>query len=184
MSKSIALLSICFLFSSCAVSELRHEDESIIREVGDIDIYSEDGERGMVFIFPESSSREKYCFAPSPDAVREASGGLSLNLPSIAGEPSASGSNSAQIQGLSLGGRNPAILITREIMYRTCEFSNNFSLSKDEAKEFYLKNLDFLKAVLPSQVESASAALDGNVTAKSSDTSEDDGDNDDSDDNG
>lgn len=181
MPKIIVLSAICFLVSSCAASELRHESESIVRTVGNIDIYSEDGERGLIFIFPTSSSLEKYCYAPPPDAIQEGGGGLSLSLPSVAGQSSASGSSSTQIEGLSLGGRNPAILITREIMYRTCEFSNNFGLAKDEAKEFYLKNLDFLKAVLPSQVESASSALDGNVTPVSSNTTDssdtaDDGD--------
>ena len=40
-----------------------------------------------------------------------------------------------------LGGRTPAVLMTREWFFRSCEFSRNYNLTKQEAYQLYLKTL-------------------------------------------
>ncbi len=69
--------------------------------------------------FNDPSSLERHCRAPGPDVSIESSSGVSLGV-SIAGDADKISDGSSQA-GLALGGRNPAVLITRELMYRACE---------------------------------------------------------------
>ena len=58
--------------------------------------------------------------------------GAHLSVPAGAGSVSIGDQES--IGSMTMGGRSPAVLITSELLYRACEFSNNFNLDKDEAK--------------------------------------------------
>ncbi len=79
------------------------------------------------------------CTAPAPDATfaQGADGSVSASL---TGKSEKAGfGDSSQENGL--GGRTPAVLMSRELFFRSCEFSRNFNLSKDEAYQLYLKTL-------------------------------------------
>ena len=46
---------------------------------------------------------------------------------------------------LGLGGRNPEVLITRELMFRTCELTLNANLDAENSVKLYLRTLTTLK---------------------------------------
>jgi len=164
MKRLLALVGILSL-NGCANHAFTQSFSNQVRTLDGIDIYSEDGERGLMFIM-DSSTTEKYCLAPSPDAVVSGAEGVGLTL---AGKDSSSSiSNEGQIGTLGLGGRAPSILITRELLYRTCEFSLNYRLDKDEALAFYRENLKALQALLPAQTELGDSS--SGSAAPSSDT--------------
>lgn len=89
--------------------------------------------------FSDPKSQERHCRAPSPDVSITASEGFSVSgaLPTPTGGKDAGVSDAATQGALSLGGRNPAVLITRELMYRACELSNNLNLSAAETLKLY-----------------------------------------------
>lgn len=90
----------------------------------------------------DGSSSYITCTQPSPDAAFDQSetADISISLISV-GESDAAGEeeNSAEVE---MAGRTPAVLMTRELFYRACEFSMNYKLSKEEALSLYTKTLD------------------------------------------
>ncbi len=105
--------------------------------------------------------------APQPDAVLTGGGGINISVPSSAGSVSAG--DKTDYGSLATGGRSPAVLIVRELLYRACEFSTNYDLDKDEAKAFYLKHLDALSGIISSQTESGDSALSSAVASSDDD---------------
>jgi len=89
----------------------------------------------------------KFCAARESDAIAASQNGISLGFGTAAtketiGVTSGSGA-------LSLGGRDPLVLITREFMYRVCELSLNHNLSKEETITLYKHFIDKLIAIAP-----------------------------------
>ncbi len=175
------LLALVVSLTGCAGPILDKEGSMQVKALMDMQVVSEDGEKGMVFMTGKSSST-RYCLAPTPDAVLTAGEGLNLTVPRKDG----SISNSASMGSLDLGGRSPSVLITREIMYRTCEFSTNHQLPADEAMAFYERNLKALMTILGTQTEAgvgpleAVASVNGDSDSSNSSGSSDDGGDDDS----
>jgi hypothetical protein len=105
------------------------------------------GHQSVILKDPKFS--ERYCVAPSPDALMDSSSSVSLSalnpLSALtspqAGAPSSSGATSTQpgsgvtfgstANDVNLGGRSPQVLIVREILYRFCELTLNADLSKE-----------------------------------------------------
>lgn len=100
--------------------------------------------------FSDAKSLERHCRAPSPDVSVTASEGVSFSMPSLTGkgiglnEDASSGS-------LSLGGRNPAVLITRELLYRSCELSNNLNLPSDQALSLFRDTMEAIVRISAGQ---------------------------------
>lgn len=81
------------------------------------------------------------CSQPPPDAAfDETEGGyVSMTIPNMGTE---SGSETEGSNDVEMAGRTPAVLITREMFFRACEFSSNFNLSPEDATKVYLQTLD------------------------------------------
>jgi hypothetical protein len=79
------------------------------------------------------------CTTPSPDATfsQGADGTASVNV-GVQAEKAGFGESLTEN---GLGGRTPAVLMTRELFFRSCEFSRNYNLTKAEAYQLYLKTL-------------------------------------------
>lgn len=118
---------------------------SVVNDVSGLKIYSDNGEKGFVFISDESNT-QKFCMSPTPDAVAERGAGLTLRVPELRAIDGLQEASS--IGAVSLGGRSTDVLLAREFLYRACEFSLNNQLTKQEAQTFYQLNLDLLKVVL------------------------------------
>jgi hypothetical protein len=83
----------------------------------------------------------------SPNSVRLCADRMSdiadTNIVRFGIDLSGEGTNEeAGDRSIALGGRNPAVLITRELLYRACELSNNLNLSKEETLAVYYRFLD------------------------------------------
>ncbi len=112
--------------------------------------------------FNNPSSLERHCRAPGPDVSIESSSGVSLGV-SIAGDADKISDGSSQA-GLALGGRNPAVLITRELMYRACELSSNLNASKKDTLLIYERFLQAAEKSFPSQTGAGSATASDAAT--------------------
>lgn len=69
---------------------------------------------------------------------------------------------------VALGGRNPAVLITRELMYRACELSINLNLTKEETLKVYYKFLDATLEVSKTQTGNGNQVVTSGTTGSTS----------------
>lgn len=85
------------------------------------------------------------CQQTAPDATFDQgeAADTSFSLVSIGtGGDSGGGGESESSEGVEMAGRTPAVLIAREMFYRTCEFSQNYKLPVDQALKLYQKTMD------------------------------------------
>ncbi|MGB0959173.1 MAG: hypothetical protein ACPGVK_02890 [Halocynthiibacter sp.] len=80
-------------------------------------------------------SQELYCAPREADFAETEKSGFSLGASNkVSGESVAGESGQG---ALSLGGRDPAVLILRELTYRACEFNANYNANPAQAKKVY-----------------------------------------------
>lgn len=109
------------------------------------------------------------CSQGAPDAVFDASESGSINLSLISLGDDADEINEGQSEQ-EMAGRTPTVLMTRELFYRACEFSRNFSLSKDEALDLYLRTLDAVSNVWPTEAGRTTVTIGDTLTTTDTDT--------------
>lgn len=155
-------LAAIFVRSGCAISEANKELSTEVQTFASSRIYSENGEKNLIIIKPEGST-DYICVAPNPDSVMTASASSQLSLTTkFSGEDA--DLDKLNLGSVSLGGRSPGVLITRELMYRACEFISNMNLNRQEALNIYQRNLEVLETLLMAEmsrakVESAEAPV-------------------------
>ncbi len=131
-------------------------------QVGGVEIASRNAEEQMaIFVTPDDV--ENMCLAPAPDAAVSLSEGLSI------GQVGETGGTSA----VALGGRTGVVLLARELLYRACEFSQNYDLSKKEAYDFYLLHLQTITKVGVAQQQEDSDYDDSEDDSDDEDSSDD-----------
>jgi hypothetical protein len=91
--------------------------------------------------YTNGSEQPFFCTEPPPDAAfgQSSSSDISLSLVSVGG--SDSGDEAESSAEVEMVGRTPAVLLAREMFFRTCELSRNFDLSKDEALNLFRETL-------------------------------------------
>jgi len=90
-------------------------------------------------------SLERYCASRASDAVSSDATSFSLGLSTAAQGESIGESSGAG--ALSFGGRDPMVLITREVLYRACEMSMNLNLDKNDTIDTYKMFLKFIENI-------------------------------------
>lgn len=117
-----------FVLTGCALNpENMHHGAS---EKGDVEIYGTTaGIRGI--ILRNSKSNLTYCAEPQPDSAVNETEGEKIGATQD-GNDSESEGMSETVTESSLGGRSVNVMLTREIFYRTCEFSANSNLSDSD----------------------------------------------------
>lgn len=83
---------------------------------------------------------ERLCsprFGDSAEGFSQAIG-LTVGAPGIGTQGTQDGNS---VRSISLGGRDPAVLMLRELLYRACELSMNLNLDKEETLKVYDKIL-------------------------------------------
>ncbi len=129
--RNIILFSCIFTLTACNTIP---ETKQSVYHIDGIDLLSRPvGEQLIVFQTPDDD--ELLCMVSSPDTVPTFTQSLSGGI---------LGKDAGISQGVgaaSLGGRDRAVLLGRDLLYRTCEFSLNYRLSKEEAKALYIKTL-------------------------------------------
>jgi hypothetical protein len=141
MKNSIYLSYILLLLSGCAGITPDAEKEGKIYERNGVSTLLIPSDTREVY-FKDSRSFERHCRAPGPDVSIESSSGISLGA-SIIGKSDEISETNGQ-SGLALGGRDPAVLLTRELMYRACELASNLNANQQTTISIYNR---FLKTV-------------------------------------
>lgn len=131
--QSIVAIMIAVAVSGCSSFK---ETPPQVFQAGGIEIVSRNSEEQIaMFVTPDDV--ERICLAPAPDAALSFSEGMSV------GKVGETGGQSS----VSLGGRTGTVLLARELLYRACEFSQNYTLSKKEAYDLYILSLNAIAAV-------------------------------------
>ena len=114
-----------------------------------------DTQDGVTFVGWPADSMLKICLAPDPDALAGVGRNVSLGIaaPSAASAaasttgtpttaPGATAAGGSSFNVANLGGRTQMVLIQGDLLYRACELSNNFHLTKEEALKVYATIID------------------------------------------
>jgi hypothetical protein len=142
----IFLLSIsgCSTLDPLISSDKKVRDHHLYERSG-IDIIVENASLKAT-VLKDKDSFERICRSPNPDFASGQTSGVSVGL----GQgPTIGTSSGAMID--SLGGRSPAVLITRELMYRACELALNLQANPDLSKEIYWRFLTTIELAIKSQ---------------------------------
>ena len=110
-----------------------------------LDLFVEDANKKTTII-KDKNSLERFCRSPNPDFASGATSAVSLGL---GRGPSIGTSSGAAID--SLGGRSPALLITRELMYRACELALNLDADVALSREIYWRFLGTIELAIKDQ---------------------------------
>lgn len=123
---------------------------------------------------------DRFCASRGVDALATTDNDLSLGLSNgSVGENVGDNSGSG---ALSLGGRDPIVLITRELMYRVCELSMNLNLNKNETINMYKLFLRTITNISKNDKSEGVVGINADAPLKTSSTNDDE-DDDDSDNN-
>lgn len=113
---------------------------------------------------------QKLCLGRGPDTAYEHSdsGGLSLSLVSSPSQNSEASDFQDNAGEEELTGRTPAVLMTREIFYRACEFSTNYKLTKSEATQIFHAALDTVGTGWSNESKNTTVTISDSVATSNS----------------
>lgn len=103
-------------------------------------------ESHRVAFLRRSGDIEHLCAGPGIDVASSSLGGRSVGLLGIAGSKESIGTTHETVE-TGLGGRDPAVLIARELLFRTCETIMNNELPPEDAVELYKVTLDAIGTI-------------------------------------
>lgn len=159
------ILSSLFAVTGCALSPPK---PGITASLSGMTIYSTTSEMQSSFLKFRNSG-EHFCDSRMSDVADTASASIGLGA-SVVGK-SESVNEGASRGAVSLGGRSPAVLITREVMYRTCEMVMNLNLDKKEALALYIQTLNLVKSVAQSDTAVGAASMVGSAPVENTNIS-------------
>jgi len=145
------------VLAGCAGPGDRNARPEMVIDRQGIDVVAADYARQFTY-FKAHGTKERYCRGPGPDAITTSSSGVELGVPTQSGGVGAIGSSSAR-GGVDLGGRNPAVLISRELLYRACELASNVNADPATELRIYQQFLDAIVTISKTQVSTGNAAL-------------------------
>lgn len=149
--------SACLLIGCSSLpSASDGRSESLIDRQG-VDVVAADAGRQLTY-FKDQGSQERFCHTPPPDFSRTAGSGTSVGLPTLAGGTAGIGSNLSK-GSIDLGGRDPIVLISRELLYRACELATNTNADPATEREIYNKFLATLIEIAKSHTGQGAAPL-------------------------
>jgi hypothetical protein len=179
------ILTTLFSVTGCSVTPPK---PGITASLDGIKIYSSTSDMQSSFLKSRNPG-EHFCDSRMSDVANTESASVGLGV-SVVGK-SENVNDGASRGAVSLGGRSPAVLITREVMYRTCEMVMNLDLNKKEALDLYIQTLNLVKNVAQSDTAVGTTSIVGvapvdNINtpvpaASSSTTTDQDSDDDNSD---
>lgn len=153
----LLLTTAIWSLGGCGTTSPQSGRPEILIERQGIDVVAADSARQFTY-FKERGATERYCRGPGPDAITTSSSGVQLGVPAQAGALGEIGS-SATRGGVDLGGRNPAVLISRELLYRACELASNINADPATERQIYKQFLDAIVTISKTQVSAGNAAL-------------------------
>ena len=124
--------------------------------------------------FKKGKNGLRICKEPDPDATATYADGLSVGDPFTGGQASANNS----VGGVSLGGRNPEVLIARELLFRACELTLNLDANYNQSRHIYSEFLEAAKAISKTQTGTGSKSTSSNITVTQTQSVEEEDDED------
>lgn len=161
MKKPLPTVICCCVLAAWALSGCANSapgsrrSETVIDRSG-VDIIASDVTRQLTYL-KERGSTERFCRGPGADAVTTASQGVSAQVP-LRGSSVGLGEESTN-GAVDLGGRNPAVLIARELMYRACELASNTNADAATERLIYMQFLQAIATISKGQTGTGVAAL-------------------------
>lgn len=134
-SRGILLVALLLLLTTGCQSWLNRENTA--ETVQGVSVLHSSGAEQFSYI-KQHKSMVRFCTETDTDVEGTSSGGLSL---SAAGDSIGDKSSSGAV---TLGGRDPTVLITRELMFRACELALNTNLKPRDARKVYMGTLNVL----------------------------------------
>jgi hypothetical protein len=148
-------LAVWALLGCANSSPGSRRSETVIDRIG-VDVVASDSTRQLTYL-KESGSKERFCRGPGADAITTASQGVSAQIP-LRGSSVGVGEETTN-GAVDLGGRNPAVLITRELMYRACELASNTNADGPAERQIYMQFLQVVLAISKVQTGTGITAL-------------------------
>jgi len=141
----ITFLCVIYLFMLTGCGTLGPKSNATIYDRKGVDVLVEPT-TGISYLLTDEGTIDQFCMAPPPDLsdAKGSAGSLAVQGVSV--------SKDTSVSVATLGGRSPAVLISREIMYRTCEFYVNLKMSKQEAISLFRESLDRVIDVTKTQI--------------------------------
>lgn len=144
------------MLTACAGGFNKPGDAKSVK-TDDVTVLSQPGNSHSILFKDVTTDREKVCMTPPPDSTSSYEEGVSVELPSaLGGEGVSEGAGKG---ALALGGRSPSALITREILYRTCELMMNTNADPKKMEEMFFRALGAVVAISGAQTEDGSSAF-------------------------
>ena len=152
--KYVALVAVFFLISAC--SSIEAPSPKTFNLAADSSISVTAG-TSQTFVRSQSANY-KLCSQPMPDVAYDKGDDADINYSFIntSSDQVSAQDNSDEVE---MAGRTPAILMAREIFYRTCEFSTNFGLNKQEALSLYQQTLTTVGNVWASEAQNTTVTV-------------------------
>ena len=152
----ITLLLPVFFLNACA-----QPPRAIISQV-------DEGQRSFVTSSAETSTtylkaegdKHQFCAGVSPDATysERSSAGFSLSFLNFGGSPS-NDVVSEENSGDEMVGRTPALLLAREILYRSCEMAKNAGLNSQQQMDMFLQSMQTAAEILKNETAKTSISI-------------------------
>lgn len=152
--KYIAIVILTSLASACSSIEKPSPKRFNIDPDSSISVTAG---TSQTFVRSKSASY-RLCSQPMPDVAYDKGDDADINYSFIntSSDQISAQDNSDEIE---MAGRTPAILMAREIFYRTCEFSTNFGLNKQEAISLYQQTLKTIGDVWASEAQNTTVSV-------------------------
>ena len=150
--KILLILPISILFLGCSIKT----PEVKIVERDNVNVLSNTSDLQMTFL-KKQGELERYCGSRQSDVADTRSSGTTIGGSALGDSGNVGEGNSEG--ALSLGGRNPAVLIVREMLYRACELSMNLNADQKTSIEIYSKFLDSIEKITATQTGVGAASL-------------------------
>lgn len=188
LRNSVVLCGLLFIISGCITTpQIGHEVSSIRADPKNEGI-TLTGSSSRYIVKNKDGS---FCFGPPPDAAFTDSmsgsmGGLALTLFDNSSVNSSSSNALADAhQRVGLGGRNPNVLISREILFESCLLMEKANLTSAQMIDLYKTTLDAIVQINAKSLDGNSIKSDngaseslsltaGSVSTSSSDSSDSD----------
>jgi hypothetical protein len=167
-----------FLLLSTAACQTTQQDPIMLRVNQGTDLTALTAGAGTRAILVRTDTGRPYiCDDPGPDAALNefADSGFSISLIKVG--DTGDGQNSNSIGEAGLGGRSPNVLITRELLYRFCEFAGNTTLTDDQRIALYQATLNAVVSINQTNLGDGSADMSSSDIDASSSTVDTDTDN-------
>ena len=156
----LAALAILMSTGGCLSLPSEPEKDTLFDRAG-IDAILAASDR-QALIMKDPTSKERMCLAPGPDysvtASRGVNVGMGVGLP-VGPKTQENLGGDVSRGALSLGGRNPEVLLARELMYRACELSLNLNADQATTLWIYTRFLESIEKIAQSQTGSGSASV-------------------------